>query len=102
MERGEKERESQKWRERGGRITLPQRNGRSWKSSSLVAGLIPRSQIKKALLSRFPLVPRASSLEEIPVLCTPVREIMHANIVKIRFRVRSRPQDSAKERRKDK
>lgn len=35
---------------------------------SLVAGLIPRSQIKKALALLFRLFPRDSSLEEIAVL----------------------------------
>lgn len=65
------------------------------KSLSLVAGLIPRSQIKKAL-SRSPLpftLLEAAWLvsRRNPGALYSLREIMHANIVKIRLRVRSRP-----------
>lgn len=52
--------------------------------------------LSSSLLARIWLVPR-KDLSAVYSL----REIMHANIVKIRLRVRSRPQDSAKERKKD-
>lgn len=52
--------------------------------------------LSSSLPARIWLVPRRN-----PGAVYSLREIMHANIVKIRLRVRSRPQDSAKERKKD-
>lgn len=101
MERGKKERESQEWRTRGENYSSPKKREimEELVSGGWINSLLADKEGFTLALSSF--LPALLSLEEIPVLCTPVREIMHANIVKIRFRVRSRPRDSAKERRKD-
>lgn len=64
------------------------------KSSSLVAGLIPRSDKEGTLSLSSPLYPPRSGVARLSKksgALYSLREIMHANIVKIRLRVRSRP-----------